>query len=89
MLEARRAAERHLQIAQRKLDQVQVFFWRWREPYNSLVPEAQREYDVALENFKQASRERDQLISEAKSAVGIWSSYGVEEVRSKFWLDYQ
>jgi len=84
-----RMAERDIQIAQRNLDQVQVVFWRWREPYSKLVPMRQKEYDIAYEEYKRVSRERDKLISEAKSTVGIWSSYGVEEVRSKFWGDYQ
>jgi hypothetical protein len=34
-------------------------------------------------------RESNALKSEAKAAVGIWSSYGVAEVRERFWKAYQ
>jgi len=36
-----------------------------------------------------ALRERDALQSEAKAAVGIWSQYGVDEVKDRFWKAYQ
>jgi len=36
-----------------------------------------------------ALRERDALQSDAKAAVGIWSQYGVDEVRERFWKAYQ
>ena len=34
-------------------------------------------------------RERDALMSDAKASVGVWSAYGVEEVRGLFWDAYQ
>merc|ERR1719311_941928 len=36
-----------------------------------------------------ALQERDALQSEAKAAVGLWSQYGVDEVRERFWKAYQ
>jgi len=84
-----RMAQRRLEIAQRDLDEVHVFGWRWREPYRHLVPPRQRAVEVAQQEFMMAVRERDAVVSEAKATVGIWSTYGVEEVRNRFWGDYQ
>jgi len=87
--EEMRMSQNRLMRAQQALDQVQVFGWRWRSPYSSLVPPRQEEVEAARRDFVRVSAERDALISEAKSAVGIWSRYGVEEVRERFWGDYQ
>merc|ERR1719152_387109 len=43
---------------------------------------AQAQLDMAL-------RERNALQSEAKAAVGIWSQYGIDEVRERFWKAYE
>merc|ERR1719443_2697032 len=82
-------AHQRLMKAQYELDQVHVFGWRWREPYSRLVPHRKQQLEVARASFERVSADRDALISEAKSAVGIWSRYGVEEVRERFWGDYQ
>jgi len=75
--------------AQRHLDEVHVWGWRWREPYNRLVPERQAELAQVQRELNRALFERDALISEAKGSVGIWSTYGVEEVRERFWKAYE
>ena len=36
-----------------------------------------------------ALQERNALESEAKAAVGLWSQYGVDEVRERFWKAYE
>ncbi len=82
-------AQFELEDAQRKLDKVHVFGWRWREPYSKLVPPRQRVVDEARRRLQAAIRERNELQSEAKSKVGIWSQYGVDEVRERFWQAYQ
>lgn len=84
-----RAAQHALIGEQRRLDEVHVWGWRWRAPYDRLVPEAQRRVAEARKVFDAESRVRDDMISEAKSSVGIWSSYGIEEVRKRFWDAYQ
>lgn len=78
-----------LRAAQAKLDKVHVFGWRWREPYSKLVPPRQAEVEHARVALQGAVREREALASEAKSHVGIWSQYGVDEVRERFWKAYQ
>ena len=75
--------------AQRALDEVHVFGWRWRAPYDRLVPERKRALALATKDFEAAVRERDALMSDAKASVGVWSAYGVEEVRGLFWDAYQ
>jgi hypothetical protein len=87
--EEARHVERNLIDAQRDFNEVHVWGWRWREPYSRLVPERQVRLDHALADFRQVSSERDALISEAKSSVGIWSPQGIDEVRSTFWGDFQ
>ena len=39
--EEMRQAQMEAQSAQRSLDQVHVFGWRWRAPYDQLVPPRQ------------------------------------------------
>jgi len=81
--------ERDVMRAQQHLDQVHVWGWRWREPYNRLVPERKVELAEVQRQFDAAINERNALISEAKGEVGIWSTYGVEEVRDRFWKAYE
>jgi len=75
--------------AQRRLDEVHVFGWRWRDPYSQMVPPRQEDVAHAQRRVDMAVRERNALQSEAKAQVGIWSQYGVEEVRERFWKAYQ
>ena len=84
-----RQAQLGLRSAQRALDEVHVFGWRWRAPYDRLVPERKRALALATKDFEAAVRERDALMSDAKASVGVWSAYGVEEVRGLFWDAYQ
>jgi|TARA_B100000524_G_scaffold281392_1_gene157516 hypothetical protein len=84
-----RAAEREYIRAKRQLDEVDVIGWRWRSPYDVLVPERRAKAERQRRLFQEAMAERDALLSEAKSTVGIWSRYGVEEVRATFWTSYQ
>ena len=87
--EEAREAQRDFMQAQSNLDKVHVFGWRWREPYSRLVPPRQMALEEARQRLDAAVRERDAMVSEAKSQVGIWSQYGVDEVRDRFWQAYQ
>lgn len=82
-------AQRSFRHAQRDLDQVHVWGWRWREPYSRMVPVRKAELARAQHRLNEAVRERDALESQAKAQVGIWSEYGVKEVRGVFWDSYQ
>merc|ERR1719502_1812261 len=75
--------------AQRHLDEVHVFGWRWRSPYDKLVPPRQRALDAAQAELRLRVQERDAIESEAKAQVGLWSAYGIEQVRATWWKAYQ
>ena len=75
--------------ARRRLDEVHVWGWRWRPPYDQLVPPRQEALAMAEAELRERVHERDALESEAKSQVGLWSAYGIEEVRKRFWDAYQ
>jgi len=84
-----RMAQQEAVIAQRSLDKVHVWGWRWRAPYDQLVPPRQQQVEMANARLREALAEKHALESEAKAAVGLWSSYGVDEVRERFWAAYQ
>jgi len=84
-----REAQQEFMHRQAELDKVHVFGWRWRAPYDQLVPPRQRDLEDARRRFDAALRERDALQSEAKAAVGLFSQYGVDEARDRFWKAYQ
>jgi len=84
-----REAEQMYVAASRRLDAVHVFGWRWRPPYDQQVPLRKEELAHAQARYDAAVREHNALRSEAKAAVGIWSQYGVDEVRERFWKAYQ
>ena len=43
------------------------------------------DYDIANNEFKYQRSEEQRIIADAKSNVGIFSSFGVEEARDIFW----
>lgn len=87
--EEAREAQAELAFAQEKLDEVNVFFWRWRSPYDRLVPPRQKKFEIARDRFSEAMRAREEAQSQAKATVGIWSQYGLDEARDRFWQAYQ
>jgi len=80
-------AQQQLIGAQRSLDEVNL--WFPSRAQKAMIPGAKDRVARARAIFDTESRARDELISEAKSTVGIWSTYGVEEVRKRFWDAYQ
>ena len=43
------------------------------------------DYTVALAEYNFQRSEEEKIVSDAKSSVGIFSSYGVSEARNLFW----
>lgn len=82
-----RMAEQQLIGAQRALDEVNL--WFPSSSQRAMIPERKDRLARARAIFDAESRARNEMISEAKSTVGIWSSYGVDEVRKRFWDAYQ
>lgn len=75
--------------ARRDFDEVNVWFWNWRDEYRpqriaaaAVLQTAQNELDVATAH-------RDQIMSNAKAAVGVWSAYGLQDARDTFWSWFQ
>lgn len=77
--------EQALQKAGQRLHHQQVWFWRWREPYASRVPELQVEYDAAMADYQGYLEKRAALTREGKAALGLWSEFGFSEMRALFW----
>lgn len=44
---------------------------------------------MAEEHAGQVQRRRDEALSEARHEVGIWSSFGVQDVRASFWAAWK
>ena len=82
-----RMAEQQLLGAQRALDEVNL--WFPSSSQRAMIPERKDRLARARAIFDAETRARNEMISEAKSTVGIWSSYGVDEVRKRFWDAYQ
>ena len=82
-------AQYNLRAANAKLNEVNVWFWWTRKPYDQLVPQARDRVASAQAIFDAETKIRDGYVSDAKATVGIWSEYGVKEVRERFWDAYQ
>ena len=59
-------AQKELSIMKKKLDEVHVFGWRWRSPYDKMVPPRLEAVNEARSRFEAAMREREALQSDAK-----------------------
>ncbi|CAJ1377172.1 unnamed protein product [Effrenium voratum] len=46
-------------------------------------------YQMAKEDTDRVQRKVDKIMQDARQEVGIWSSFGVQEVRGKFWAAWQ
>ena len=82
-----RVAQQQLLGEQRALDEVNL--WFPSSSQKAMIPGAKDRVARARVIFDAEVRARNELVSEAKSMVGVWSTYGVEEVRKRFWDAYQ
>mmetsp|Transcript_31859 Transcript_31859/g.44159 ORF Transcript_31859/g.44159 Transcript_31859/m.44159 type:complete len:308 (-) Transcript_31859:4-927(-) len=78
-------AEIEVQHARYALQDVEVFFWRWREPYKWLVPQRRADLHAAQKSLSHLQNERKHLVVKAKQSVGLFSSFAVDEVKQLFW----
>jgi hypothetical protein len=74
--------------AQAHTDEAKVWFWRFREPYNSIVPQRQQVADKWRVEMERLDAVREQKMKDAKAFVGLWSDFGLAEVRQRFWDAY-
>ncbi|RLN21441.1 hypothetical protein BBJ28_00017967 [Nothophytophthora sp. Chile5] len=75
----------HYREAQAYADEAKVWFWRVREPYKTLVYERQPSADKWAAELARAERERENKMTEARAFVGLWSDFGLADVRGRFW----
>uniref|UniRef100_K3WID7 Uncharacterized protein n=1 Tax=Globisporangium ultimum (strain ATCC 200006 / CBS 805.95 / DAOM BR144) TaxID=431595 RepID=K3WID7_GLOUD len=71
--------------AQERVDEVKVWFWRFREPYNTQVHERQAVANKWHKEMDRLDDIREAKMKEAKAYVGLWSDFGMSEVRLRFW----
>lgn len=74
--------------AQSYADEAKVWFWRFREPYNEIVPQRQKLADKWQVEMNRLDAIREQQMKDAKAYVGLWSDFGMAEVRQRFWDAY-
>lgn len=72
-------------IAQEYANDAKVWFWRFREPYATQVKERQLVADQWSSKLAQMDAEREAKMKQARQYVGIWSDYGMADLRNRFW----
>lgn len=72
-------------LAQERVDEAKVWFWRFREPFRSQVHERQRVADQWRHEMDRFDALREAKMKEAKAFVGLWSDFGMADVRARFW----
>ncbi|KAK3266420.1 hypothetical protein CYMTET_24953 [Cymbomonas tetramitiformis] len=78
-------AQMEVQEAMFAVEAAQTWFWRFREPDRTNVLALQKDLEHAKKRSAALLKERDALEKEAKSIVGLWSVYAIEDCRTLFW----
>ncbi|KAG7396231.1 hypothetical protein PHYBOEH_002611 [Phytophthora boehmeriae] len=71
--------------AQSYADEAKVWFWRFREPYKTWVNERQPVADKWAAEVARTEQEREDKMKKARSYVGLWSDFGLADLRARFW----
>merc|ERR1712118_56328 len=61
--------------------------WFWSCDYNCQQKKAKR--DIAEQRVMMVKQKRDDIVSEARQKVGVWSVYSVRDVRDAFWRAWE
>ncbi|ETL78964.1 hypothetical protein L917_20287 [Phytophthora nicotianae] len=75
--------------AQSYADEAKVWFWRFREPYKTMVDQRQPVADKWAAEVARTEREREDKMKKARSYVGLWSDFGLADLRSRFWNAFE
>ncbi|CAK4465597.1 unnamed protein product [Aphanomyces euteiches] len=78
-----------VEIAEEQLADAQVWFWRFRPEQRAVVEARQAVVDKARAKLDKLEASRDAKMREAKAYVGLWSDYGLDEARSRFWAAFE
>ncbi|TDH68775.1 hypothetical protein CCR75_000486 [Bremia lactucae] len=94
VLEAANMPEYHQAYAkytetQAYADEAKVWFWRFREPYKSMVSERQLVADKWAAEVARTEQEMENQMKKARAFVGLWSDFGMADVRSRFWSAFE
>lgn len=74
-------ALRHLQKAEERHYNLKGWFWQC----DNKCQNAKDKVDMATAEVARVQAKRDMLLKEARKEVGIWSVFGVRDVRASFW----
>ncbi|CAI5702851.1 hypothetical protein KXD40_004174 [Peronospora effusa] len=75
--------------AQKYADEAKVWFWRFREPYKTLVDQRQPVADKWAARLAKAEREQEDKMKKARAYVGLWSDFGLADLRARFWSAFE
>ncbi|KAI9911065.1 hypothetical protein PsorP6_008835 [Peronosclerospora sorghi] len=75
--------------AQAYADEAKVWFWRFREPYKTLVAQRQPVADKWAAALAKAEREQEDKMKKARAFVGLWSDFGLADLRARFWNAFE
>jgi len=78
-------AIRSMQHAEDKYYNLKGWFWSC----DDRCMKAYDKYNMARQDMERVRTKRDQIMQEARREVGIWSEYGVRDVRNGFWRAWQ
>lgn len=82
------AAERSHLEADMRARRHKVWFWRFRPEYREKVKAHDPEIRDAKTRVRSLQQERDAILKQAKSNLGIWSDAGIEESRKMLWTSF-
>ncbi|OQR85311.1 hypothetical protein ACHHYP_11960 [Achlya hypogyna] len=75
--------------AESELQQAKVWFWRFRPEHRAVVAEKQLVVDETQAKLDVLEAAREAKMRAAKAYVGLWSDYGLDEARSRFWSSFE
>lgn len=82
-------AQHRLMEAQLHVADAKHWFWWFNTEQRSIVRKQQKLEAAAAERLAGLQREQARLLSDAKSELGLWSEFGVDEGRRLFWKSFQ
>jgi hypothetical protein len=78
-------ALREMGAAERRYDNARGWFWSC----DARCQQAKDKYDMARADVDRVTAKRDKIMTEARQEVGIWSVFGVKDIRDAFWRAWQ
>lgn len=76
-------------VAEETYETEKVWFWRFREPYRTRVLNAKKKVDFWEEKLHALDAQKDAKTKQAKQLVGLFSEFGIHEIRERFWNAFE